>query len=189
MLRTVLACVAFASIAACPALAQAPGVPAYCSSDTAFGQPFGARRVEREGRSVNAAGNRRVFVPRSTFQPFSEFEAAFTPSTRRLHSVQGTMVLTSREHARTAFEQIVGALAADPRFQDNEIAAPDVGPTGAVWRTAKFYAGNAQSAAEQPTGLRVTLYFTERISSESTIAMECVNAEIYRAAEREALAD
>jgi hypothetical protein len=190
-MRNVLLAAALALYLTGVSWAQAPAldVASYCSAEIAFGQSFGGSRVEREGRSLNHLGNRRAFAPRSSFQPFSEFEAGFTPTSRQLHSVQGTIVLVSREDARTTFQQIVEGLARDSRFQEHEIAEPDISPSGAVWRTAKFYAGNSQSESEQPTGFRIVLYFMERVSSESTIMMECVDAEIYRTAEREALAD
>ena len=138
---------------------------------------------------MNVKGNRRAFAPRTSFPPFSEFEAGFSPASRRLHSVQGTIVRASREEARAAFDSIVAELSADQRFQARDIAEPDVSPSGAVWRTAKFYSGEAQTDADKPSGFRIVLYFMERVSSESTIAMECSNAEIYRKAEGEAIAE
>lgn len=189
MLRAVAICLAFSGMLAVPAIAQTPNVTTYCTAEGAFGQTFGARRVEREGRSMNGSGNRLAFNPRAAFPPFTEFEAGFTPTSRRLHSVQGEIILNSREAARATFEEIVAGLLNDPRFDSHEIAEPDVSASGAVWRTAKFYAGNAQPDGEQPSGFSVTLYFMERVTTESTIAMECVEAEIRRTAEREALAD
>jgi hypothetical protein len=177
------------SAGASPAQTPAANVAAYCSSEIAFGQSFGESRVEREGRSLNHLGNRRAFSPRDTFLPFSEFEAGFTPTSRRLHSAQGSLRVASREDARSVFETIVATLSDDARFQSREISEPDVSPSGVVWRTAKFYAGDAQADAEHPTGWRVMIWFTQRVSTESTIMMECVDAELYRAAEREALAD
>jgi hypothetical protein len=191
MWRTIFVGFICASFAVCAAMAQAPAlrIADYCSSETAFGQRFGADRVEGEGRSLNANGNRRAFAPRTGFPPFSQFEGGFTPKSRRLHSAQGTVAFVSREEARIAFDSMVAALSDDSRFQERDIAEPDVSPSGAVWRTAKFYAGEARSDADQPSGLRIVLYFMERVSSESTIAMECVQAEIQRTAEREAIAE
>jgi hypothetical protein len=171
--------------------AQAPtlDVASYCSAEIAFGQSFGGSRAEREGRSLNHLGNRRAFAPRDVFPPFSAYEVGFTPTSRRLLSAQGSVQIASREEARSTFESIVASLSNDVRFQRREISEPDVSPSGAVWRTAKFYAGNSEADAEQPTGWRVMIWFTERVSTESTIMMECVDAELYRAAEREALAN
>ncbi|MFT3722771.1 MAG: hypothetical protein QM773_04210 [Hyphomonadaceae bacterium] len=166
-----------------------PRVASYCSSEAAFGQKFGANRLENEGAGINFNNSRRAFAPRGGFAPFSTFDGGFTPKSHRLHSAQGTILLASREASRAVFESIVAELSADARFSEKDIPEPDVSPSGAVWRTAKFYAGNSRPDADKPIGLRISVYFMERVSAESSIAMDCMDAEIARTAEREALID
>ena len=190
MWKSALTSLLFTAMTVAAGSAQTPvSIADYCSAEHAFGQEFGLRQVEREGRIMNGNGSRRQFAPRATFAPFTNFEAGFTPTSRRLHSGQGSVFVTSREDARNTFVSLVSALLSDPRFQTHEIAEPDISPGGAVWRTARFYAGNSHEEAEQPSGFRVALYFIERVSAESTISMECTQASIYRTAEREALTE
>lgn len=108
----------------------------YCTQEGAFGQRFGARSVSRT--SPLADGISQIFVPRGRFPPLTEFEAVFTYSSHRLHTLESEARFDTAQQARSAYSALVEAVRESGRFPIAGTLAPGADPDTEI----KFYSGD-----------------------------------------------
>ena len=107
----------------------------YCTQEGAFGQRFGARSVSRTGPFAEGISQR--FIPRGRFAPLTEFDAVFTYSSHRLHTVESAARFETQE-ARSAYSALVQAIRESGRFPITGALASGADPDSEI----KFYSGD-----------------------------------------------
>ena len=108
----------------------------YCTQDGAFGQRFGARSVSRTGPLTDGINQR--FVPRGRFPPLTEFDAVFTYSSHRLHTLGSVARFDTAQEAASAYSALVEAVRESGRFPITGTLPPGADPDTEI----KFYSGD-----------------------------------------------
>lgn len=152
------------SLSAGRALAATPEeIVGYCTTETTFGERFGA--TEFKGVPRIAYGPRRAFKPAGDWAPFDRFELGVTPNTGRVHSVTGTKVYPTVAEAKAAAQEIQAAAQASGHFPyqtpDSDPDMPDLTTEdGGGIEFSVFQLGDELSVSCTDTAL-MALAFTE----------------------------
>jgi len=135
-----------------------------CTAEGAFGQSFGAERVNGGGTGMALMNSQFVELPAS-FAPFSEAEVVFTMRSRRIHTITGIARFNSEAEAEAAYDAAVEALENDQRFVTSVQEFDD----GIVFYTTGPDAATGLKADISFSGREITYFCTDQALFQRTM--------------------